>query len=138
MNMQTRPKKARAKQQNNDIPSENENVVLPDMRPRWVNEMGFPLLPDEQPVSTVRDSLYDLIPLGPREEKLIGTAPFLRLQKIKQLGFVYRIWPGATHTRYEHSLGCYYLALRALRALLQRGADGGLFGVSISSVQTLV
>src|SRR5436309_348506 len=99
---------------------------------------GFPLLPDEQPVTTVRDSLYDLIPLGPREEKLIGTAPFLRLQKIKQLGFVYRIWPGATHTRYEHSLGCYYLAVRALRSLLQRGDDGGLFGISVSSVQTLV
>src|SRR5579863_6503769 len=139
MNMRTeRPKKARAKRQNSDVPSENEGVVLPDMRPRWVDEKGFPLLPDEQPISTVRDSLYDLIPLGPREEKLIGTAPFLRLQKIKQLGFVYRIWPGATHTRYEHSLGCYHLALRALRALLQRGADGGLFGVSVSSVQTLV
>ena len=139
MNMRTeRPKKARAKRQNSDVPTENEGVVLPDMRPRWVDEKGFPLLPDEQPISTVRDSLYDLIPLGTREEKLIGTAPFLRLQKIKQLGFVYRIWPGATHTRYEHSLGCYYLALRALRSLLQRGADGGLFGVSISSVRTLV
>ena len=100
--------------------------------------VNLPLLPDERPVSTVRDSLYDLIPLGPREEKLISTAPFLRLQKIKQLGFVYRIWPGATHTRYEHSLGCYYLAVRALRSLLQRGNDGGLDGVSISSVQTLV
>jgi uncharacterized protein len=105
---------------------------------QWVDEAGYPLLPDEQPISTVRDSLYDLIPLGPREEKLIGTAPFLRLQNIKQLGFVYRVWPGATHTRYEHSLGCYYLAVRALRSLLQRGGDGGLYDVSISSVQTLV
>lgn len=99
---------------------------------------GYPLLPDEQPVSTVRDSLYDLIPLGPREEKLIGTAAFLRLQKIKQLGFVYRVWPGATHTRYEHSLGSYHLAVRALRSMLLRGADGGLAGVPASSIQTLV
>src|SRR5207248_3616904 len=99
------------------------------------------LLPDEQPGTTVRDSLYDLIPLGPREEKLISTPAFLRLQNVKQLGFVYRVWPGATHTRYEHSLGTYYLALRALRSLLQRevvSAEGGLNGVSISSVQTLV
>ena len=73
-----------------------------------------------------------------REEKLISTAPFLRLQKVRQLGFVYRIWPGATHTRYEHSLGCYHLAVRALRALWERGEDGGLAGVSISSVQVLV
>ncbi len=116
----------------------NNDLVQPGMRQQWTDTAGFPLLPDEQPISTVRDSLYDLIPLGPREEKLIGTAPFLRLQKIKQLGFVYRIWPGATHTRYEHSLGTYYLGVRALRSLLQRGEDGGLFGVSTSSVQTLI
>ncbi len=98
----------------------------------------YPLLPDERPRSTVRDSLYDLIPLGPREERLISTPAFLRLQKIKQLGFVYRVWPGATHTRYEHSLGCYHLAVRALRSLWQRGNDGGLAGISSNSIQTLV
>src|SRR6266702_5969620 len=134
-----RPKSARAKRQPaaNNHPAA-ESVVQPSMRQHWTDASGLPLLPDEQPVSTVRDSLYDLIPLGPREEKLISTPPFLRLQKIKQLGFVYRIWPGATHTRYEHSLGCYYLAVRALRSLLQRGNDGGLFGVSVNSVHTLV
>jgi len=89
----------------------------------WTDADGFPLLPDAHPIGTIRDSLYDLIPLGPREEKLIGTAAFLRLQRIKQLGFVYRIWPGATHTRYEHSLGCYHLTVRALRSLLQQGAN---------------
>ncbi len=113
-------------------------VVQPNLWQSWVDAAGLPLLPDERPVGTVRDSLYDLIPLGPREKKLINTPEFLRLQRVKQLGFVYRIWPGATHTRYEHSLGCYHLALRALRALLQREANGGLYGVEISSVQTLV
>src|SRR5229473_3850194 len=133
MSMQdNRPRRVHAKKS-----SDNHSVVQHNMQ-LWTDTTGFPLLPDEQPVTTVRDSLYDLIPLGPREEKLIGTAPFLRLQKIKQLGFVYRVWPGATHTRYEHSLGSYYLAVRALRSLLQRGNDGGLYGISISSVQTLI
>src|SRR5690349_1501588 len=113
-------------------------VIQPHMRSHWIDDEGFPLLPDIQPVSTVRDSLYDLIPLGPREVKLIGSPEFLRLQHVKQLGFVYRIWPGATHTRYEHSLGCYHLTVRALRALLQRGEKGGLDGVSVSSIQALV
>jgi uncharacterized protein len=126
------------KQQPGSYNHSKEDLVQRDMVLQWKDAAGFTLLPDDQPTSTVRDSLYDLIPLGPREEKLIGTTPFLRLQKIKQLGFVYRIWPGATHTRYEHSLGCYYLGVRALRSLLQRGDDGGLFGVSVSSVQTLV
>ncbi len=123
---------------NNSHHHTTEATLQPGMHISWVDADGFPLLPDIMPSSTIRDSLYDLIPLGPREEKLIGTAAFLRLQQIKQLGFVYRIWPGATHTRYEHSLGCYHLTVRALRALLQRGADGGLHGVEISSIQTLV
>ena len=84
------------------------------------------VLPDSVPVLSIRDSLYDAIPLGALEADLINTAPFLRLQGIKQLGFVYRIWPGATHTRYEHSLGVYYLALRALRQLLTRRDHAGV------------
>jgi HD superfamily phosphohydrolase len=139
MSMQEKSsRQVRTKQQPGSNDHLNAEVVERSMREQWRDAAGLPLLPDEQPKSTVRDSLYDLIPLGSREEKLIGTAPFLRLQKIKQLGFVYRVWPGATHTRYEHSLGCYYLAVRAMRALLQQGDNGGLFGVSVSSVQTLV
>ncbi len=139
MSMQEkRTRRVHAKRQPGTNDYLNAEVVERSMRQQWRDAAGLPLLPDEQPKSTVRDSLYDLIPLGSREEKLIGTTPFLRLQKIKQLGFVYRVWPGATHTRYEHSLGCYYLAVRALRSLLQQGDDGGLFGVSVSSVQTLV
>src|SRR5438046_6425180 len=126
------------KQQAGSSNDYSNDLVKREMMLQWRDAAGLALLPDEQPASTVRDRPYDLIPLGPREEKLIGTAPFLRLQKIKQLSFVYRIWPGATHTRYEHSLGCYNLAVRALRSLLQHGSAGGLDGVSISSVQTLV
>src|SRR5438876_8457194 len=139
MSMQEKhSRREHAKQQPGANDHPNDDLVQRGMALQWRDTSGLALLPDEQPISTVRDSLYDLIPLGPREEKLIGTAPFLRLQKIKQLGFVYRIWPGATHTRYEHSIGCYYLAVRALRALLQRGEDGGLYGIDISSVQTLI
>lgn len=117
---------------------EQAELVRAETWRQWRDEAGWPLLPDEQPVSTVRDSLYDLIPLGPRELKIISSVPFLRLQQVKQLGFVYRIWPGATHTRYEHSLGTYYLALRALRALLQRGSMGGLDGIAASSLRALL
>src|SRR5579883_2056059 len=124
-------------QQQSELSPLEDPVVQPGMRQVWIDEHGLPLLPDEQPISTVRDSLYDLIPLGLREEKLIGTAPFLRLQKVKQLGFVYRVWPGATHTRYEHSLGVYYLAVRALRSLLQRGNDGGLIAARYRALPLL-
>ena len=77
-----------------------------------------PELPDTAPTGAIRDSLYDLIPLSPLEHDLLAAAAFGRLQGVKQLGFVYRVWPGATHTRFEHSLGVYFLMLRGLRALL--------------------
>jgi uncharacterized protein len=78
---------------------------------------GWAALPDGAPASAIRDSLYDLIPLGSLELDLLATPAFTRLQGIKQLGFVYRVWPGATHTRFEHSLGVYFLMLRGVRAL---------------------
>ncbi|MGH2514517.1 MAG: hypothetical protein ACRDHP_02580, partial [Ktedonobacterales bacterium] len=37
-----------------------------------------PALPDSEPVSAIRDSLYELIPLGALEVDLIGTAEFIR------------------------------------------------------------
>ena len=121
-------------------PADDQNaaVVRAESWRQWRDEYGLPLLPDEQAVSTVRDSLYDLIPLGPRELKVIGSEPFLRLQQVKQLGFVYRVWPGATHTRYEHSLGAYYLMLRALRALLLRGGRGGLDEIAPDSLRAVL
>jgi len=79
---------------------QDESLVQSGPLISWTDDAGHPLLPDDQPVGTVRDSLYDLIPLGERELKLINTPAFLRLQQVKQLGFVYRIWRGATHTRY--------------------------------------
>ena len=67
--------------------------------------------------TTVRDPLYDRIPLGEPELAIIGTPAFLRLDRVQQLGFVSRVWPGAKHTRYEHSLGVLHLARLAVAHL---------------------
>ena len=71
-------------------------------------------------VTNVRDALYDRIPLTEPELALIATPAFVRLERIQQLGFVSRVWPGARHTRFEHSLGVMHLtrlAVDHLRAL---------------------
>lgn len=73
--------------------------------------------------TTVRDALYDRIPLAEPELAIIGTTQFLRLERIQQLGFVSRIWPGAKHARYEHSLGVMHLARLAIDHL--RGLPDG-------------
>lgn len=73
--------------------------------------------------ATVRDALYDRIPLTAPERALIGTAAFARLERIQQLGFVSRVWPGARHTRFEHSLGVMHLTRLAVDHL--RATSGG-------------
>ncbi|RIK37635.1 MAG: phosphohydrolase [Chloroflexi bacterium] len=74
------------------------------------------------PHTVVRDSLHDLIPLSYEAHILISTRAFLRLEGIQQLGFVSRIWPGARHTRFEHSLGVMHLMALALHRLTDFGA----------------
>ena len=72
-------------------------------------------------ISTViRDALYDRIPLTDPEIALIDTAAFGRLERIQQLGFVSRVWPGARHTRFEHSLGVMHLTRLAVAHLRAR------------------
>ncbi len=68
-------------------------------------------------ITTIRDALHDRIPLTQADVALIETADFLRLDRIQQLGFVSKVWPGAKHTRFEHSLGVYHLMRQALDAL---------------------
>jgi HD superfamily phosphohydrolase len=57
------------------------------------------------------------VPLTPRVKKLIDAPQFRRLAKVSQLGLVSLIYPAALHTRFEHSLGVYRLALLFLKRL---------------------
>lgn len=58
----------------------------------------------------IRDPLYGFIGLTKREVRLINSEWFIRLLRIKQLSHTYLVYPGAMHTRYEHSLGTLYVA----------------------------
>jgi HD superfamily phosphohydrolase len=57
------------------------------------------------------------VPLTPRVRRLIDTTHFRRLARISQLGLVSLVYPAAIHTRFEHSLGVYRLALLFLQQL---------------------
>ena len=56
-------------------------------------------------------------PLTPRVRRIIDSRAFQRLTRIPQLGFVQLVYPGATHTRFEHSLGVYRLTLLLVKKL---------------------
>jgi uncharacterized protein len=57
------------------------------------------------------------VPLTDRVRQVIDTAEFRRLARISQLGLVALVYPAANHTRFEHSLGVYRLALLYLKQL---------------------
>ena len=69
----------------------------------------------------IRDPLWDTIRLDPTAVRIVDTAEFQRLRYIRQLGLAHLVYPGATHTRFDHALGVYHLARTALRHLRDRG-----------------
>ena len=69
----------------------------------------------------VRDPLWNTIRLDRTALAIIDTPQFQRLRHIRQLGLAHLVYPGATHTRFEHALGVYHLARRTLRILGERG-----------------
>ena len=60
----------------------------------------------------IRDSVYGDINLNDFEVKIMDMPQFQRLRRIKQLGLISLIYPGATHTRFEHCIGTMYLGSR--------------------------
>ena len=70
---------------------------------------------------TIRDPLWNNIRLDAVALRLIDTGAFQRLRYVRQLGWAYLVYPGATHSRFEHALGTQHLARRALALLEERG-----------------
>ena len=70
----------------------------------------------------IRDPLWNTIRLDPTAVRIIDTAEFQRFRYIRQLGFAHLVYPGATHTRFDHAVGVYHLARTALRFLKERGS----------------
>lgn len=64
----------------------------------------------------VRDVVHYDIPFNEKFFRIINAAEFQRLNRIKQLSCEYVVFPTATHTRFAHSIGTYYV----MRKLLER------------------
>lgn len=63
-------------------------------------------------VHEIRDPLHIFIRMDSDERKVLDSRPFQRLRYIHQLALTYLVYPGATHRRFEHSLGVMDLASR--------------------------
>ena len=53
----------------------------------------------------IYDPIHGFIEIPPLMQKIIDTTEFQRLRDLKQLGAVQFVYPSATHTRFEHSIG---------------------------------
>lgn len=65
----------------------------------------------------LRDPVHGNIELDDLDLAIIDSEPFQRLRGIKQLGLVHLVFPGATHTRFEHSIGVKHLAEEIFRVV---------------------
>lgn len=72
-------------------------------------------------VHELRDPIHGLIRVTDQELQVINTRAMQRLRRIKQLAMADLVYPGAVHTRFEHSIGTLHLAQRILDRLRERG-----------------
>ncbi|KAM3358707.1 deoxynucleoside triphosphate triphosphohydrolase SAMHD1 isoform X1 [Capsicum galapagoense] len=84
----------------------------------------------------IHDNVHGNIHLDRQSLKFIDTEQFQRLRDLKQLGLTYMVYPGAVHSRFEHSLGVYWLASDAVRRLkTYQGLELGIESFDIQTVK---
>jgi len=76
-------------------------------------------------VPTLRDPLWNNIRIEGPYLRLLDTPVFQRLRYVRQLGLAHLVYPGATHSRFEHALGAYHLAQETVRLLRENTVGEG-------------
>ena len=76
----------------------------------------------------IRDPLHNLIEFDSKQFErtlwqVIQTRPFQRLRRIRQLGFSDLVFPGATHTRFAHSIGVFHTARKLMEIIKSKMGD---------------
>ena len=68
----------------------------------------------------VRDGIHGFVLFDNFEKRLVDSAPMQRLRCVHQLAMCYQVYPGATHKRFEHSIGVMEFATRVFDRLFDR------------------
>lgn len=83
----------------------------------------------------IYDPVHGFIPLTPLMVQIIDTPAFQRLRDLKQLGATYYVFPSATHTRFEHSVGVSKLAYDLMVSLQRNQPELNITARTIELVQ---
>lgn len=68
----------------------------------------------------IRDPIHGFIRINEWEKTVIDHPAFQRLRRIRQLGLSELIYPGSTHTRFEHSLGVMHIGTQMFDRLKEK------------------
>jgi len=75
----------------------------------------------------IRDIIYGLVQLDEQEVEIIDNTAFQRLRRIKQLALTDLVYPGAMHTRFEHSIGVMQMATDMFDNIVNKIPDSSCF-----------
>src|ERR1700680_7856 len=70
-----------------------------------------------------RCPVYGFVQLTAWEREIISQPAFQRLRRIRQLAWTDYVFPGAMHTRFEHSLGVMHMATMLYDGIVERSPD---------------
>lgn len=79
-------------------------------------------MPDPNHTYEIRCPVHGFIPFTDWERDIINHPAFQRLRRIRQLGWTDYVYPGAMHTRFEHSLGVMHIASQLFDAIVRRSS----------------
>ncbi len=121
-------------------PGENPAESMPVTEPQFLLKLHASFYPD---TFGVFDSKLNLpvtgsILLTQGVRRIVDTPEFQRMRGVRQLGPTMFVFPGANHTRFEHLLGCYFLALRYIERLADLESFRELFNPVARSTQLVV
>ena len=86
-------------------------------------------------IKQIYDPVHGFIPLSQLMVQIMDTPEFQRLRDLKQLGAAYFVFPSATHSRLEHSIGVSFLARETMISLQQRQPELNITARLIELVQ---
>jgi len=109
------------------------NLLASDLENLTVGHLGFTLFSAEDGLRaiqlyqsnknpdriSIRLSTGITVGMSSLAQEIIDTPEFQRLRRITQLSLTHLVYPSATHTRFSHSIGAYYMAEKYAKALMQ-------------------
>lgn len=84
----------------------------------------------------IYDTIHGHITISPLACRIIDSPEFQRLRYLHQLGTCYYVFPSATHSRFEHSIGTYHLAGKILKVIREH-SDINIINNSLSEIEEL-